>query len=212
MNPIRLMLVDDHAVVRAGYRFLLDNDPDFRVVAEASSGEEALRLCETARPDVMILDLSMPGLGGMETIRRLAARHSPVKVLVFSMHENLAFVEQALQAGVSGYISKNSEPEELVSALRKVAAGGSYVDAELAQRLVLQRSREQGSPFAVLSPREFQILCRFAEARSLAQIAAELCLSSKTVANYLSQIKDKLQVGSSTELVRLAISQGLVSL
>jgi DNA-binding NarL/FixJ family response regulator len=209
---IRIMLVDDHAVVRAGYRFLLENVQDIEVVAEAASGEDALARYAQINPDVLVIDLTMPGIGGMETIRRLRAQRPEARILVFSMHENAALVEHALQAGVSGYISKNSSPESLVTAVRRIAAGNIYIDSELAQTLVVQQSLGQREALADLSTRELQILKQFAEARSIDEIAESLSLSSKTIANYLSQIKDKLQVGSSTELVRLAISKGLVTL
>lgn len=210
-SGIRVMLADDHAVVRAGYRFLLENVPGIEVIAEAASGEEALAWFVQYQPDVLVVDLSMPGIGGLETIRRLRQRQPDARILVCSMHENPALVENALQAGVSGYISKNSSPEVLVAAVRKIAAGAIYIDAELAQNLVVQHSREGGSPLAALSTREMQILCMFAEGKTVEVIAESLSLSSKTISNYLTQIKEKLQVGSHAELVRLAISVGLVS-
>ena len=181
------------------------------VVAEAASGEEALNVFATFVPDVVVMDLSMPGIGGMETIRRLIALHPQAKILVFSMHENSTFVEHALQAGVAGYISKNSSPEVLVTAIRKLAAGNVYIDAELAQSLVIQKAKDKGALLASLSTRELQILCMFAEARSMEAIAETLSLSTKTIANYLTQIKEKLQVSTGPELVRLAISKGLVT-
>lgn len=209
---ISVMLVDDHAVVRAGYKFLLENVQDIAVVAEAASGEEAVNRFAEFMPDVMVMDLTMPGIGGMEAIRRLLAVYPDAQILVFSMHENTTLVEHALQAGVRGYISKNSSPEVLVAAIRKLASGGMYIDSELAQSLVVQKSGKKGSPISGLSSRELQILCMFAEARSVEEIAEALSLSSKTIANYLTQIKDKLQVSSSAELVRLAISRGLVTI
>ncbi len=208
---IRVMLADDHAVVRAGYRFLLENVRDIEVVAEAASGEEALAQFEQVNPDVLVIDLTMPGIGGMEAIRQLRALRPDARILVFSMHENAAMVEHALQAGVSGYISKNSSPDSLVNAVRRIASGHIYIDSELAQSLVVQQSRGQREPLAGLSPRELQILRLFAEARAIDEIAESLSLSSKTIANYLTQIKEKLHVSSSAELVRLAISKGLVT-
>lgn len=212
MERIRVMLADDHAVVRAGYRFLLENVDDIEVVAEAASGEEALARFAEVKPDVLVIDLTMPGIGGMEAIRQLLALHPQAKVLVFSMHENPVLVEHALQAGASGYISKNSSPETLTIAVRRIASGNTYIDGELAQNMVLQQSRGQREALAGLSTRELQILRLFAEARSIEEIAETLSLSTKTISNYLTQIKDKLQVSSSTELVRLAISKGLVTL
>lgn len=210
-NRITVMLVDDHAVVRAGYKFLLENQQDIEVVAEAASGEEAVARFTEVRPDILVMDLSMPGMGGIEAIRRLMALQPGAKILVFSMHENSTFVEHALQAGVAGYISKNSSPEVLVAAIRKLAAGTVYIDADLAQSLVMQKAHDKGSLLANLSTRELQILCMFAEARGIEAIAETLSLSSKTIANYLTQIKEKLQVDTGPELVRLAISKGLVA-
>ncbi|MGV3591678.1 MAG: response regulator [Gammaproteobacteria bacterium] len=208
---IRVMLADDHAVVRAGYRFFLENIDDIEVVAEAASGEDALARYADVKPDVLVMDLTMPGIGGMEAIRQLLAAHPQARVLVFTMHENAALVEHALQAGASGYISKNSSPESLTTAVRRIAAGNTYIDSELAQNMVVQQSRGQREALAGLSTRELQILRLFAEARSIEEIAETLSLSTKTISNYLTQIKDKLDVGSSTELVRLAISKGLVT-
>jgi two-component system invasion response regulator UvrY len=209
---IKVLLADDHAVVRAGYRFLLSYNPDIEVVAEAGDGQEALQLLERLQPDVLVLDLTMPGMHGLEVLHQIKARRSGSRVLVFTMHENPAFVEQALQSGASGYLSKNSDPETLVAAIRSIAAGKPYVDAAIAQNMVVQQTRERGSLFEGLTNREFQILCLFAEGCSVDEIASRLNLSSKTIANYLTLIKDKLQVGSAQELVRLAISKGLVSL
>lgn len=208
---IRVMLADDHAVVRAGYRFFLENIDDIEVVAEAASGEDALARYADVNPDVLVMDLTMPGIGGMEAIRQLISTHPQAKVLVFTMHENAALVEHALQAGASGYISKNSSPESLTTAVRRIAAGNTYIDSELAQNMVVQQSRGQREALAGLSMRELQILRLFAEARSIEEIAESLSLSAKTISNYLTQIKDKLHVSSSTELVRLAISKGLVT-
>lgn len=213
MSPrIRVMLADDHAVVRAGYRFLLENVQDIEVVAEASSGEDALAQFDQVKPDVLVIDLTMPGIGGMEAIRQLRVSQPDARILVFSMHENAALVEHALQEGAAGYISKNSPPDTLVTAVRRIAAGNVYIDSELAQSMVVQQSRGQREALAGLSTRELQILRLFAEARAIEEIAESLSLSTKTIANYLTQIKDKLNVSSSAELVRLAISKGLVTL
>lgn len=211
-ETIKVMLVDDHAVVRAGYRFLLAYNKDIEVIAEAGDGQTALDMLTDLQPDVLVIDLTMPGLHGLEVLRQLQANNSPCKVLVFTMHENPAFVEQALQSGASGYLSKNSAPETLVAAIRSIAAGSPYIDASIAQNMVVQQTRERGSHFEGLTNREFQILCLFAEGLSVEDIASKLTLSSKTIANYLTLIKDKLQVNSTQELVRLAISKGLVSI
>ncbi len=209
-NPLRVLLVDDHAVVRAGYSVLLKHAGDIRIVAEADSGEEACRLFAAESPDVVIMDLSLPGIGGLEAIRRMIARDPQARVLVFSVHGDLVFVEQALQAGARGYITKRSAPEELVDAVRTVARGGVHLDADIAQELAFQKTRGDGSPFRALSTREFEIFCMLAEGQSVNDIAERLSLGYKTVANYSTQVRSKLEVGSNAELARLAIRHGIV--
>lgn len=211
LSCIRVLLVDDHAVVRAGYRFLLSYHEDIEVVAEAGSGDEALALLAEQVADIVVVDLTMPGMHGLELLKRVRALPAAPEVLVFTMHENPAFVEQALRAGAGGYLSKNSAPEALVDAIRSIAGGKPYIDASIAQNMVVQQTRERGSTFESLTNREFQILCLFAEGLGIDDIATRLGLSSKTIANYLTLIKDKLQTGSTQELVRLAISKGLAS-
>lgn len=211
-SVIRLLLVDDHAVARAGYRFLLDSLDDMQVVAEAGTGEEALQAFAATRPDVVILDLSMPGMGGREVLQRLRAAWADCRVLICTMHETRALIDHVLQAGAAGFISKNSSPEMLVSAVRRIAAGDKYIDGELAQQLLVGDYGAVDDRLAELTAREFRILCLFAEARSVEDIAATLSLSGKTVANNLTIIKDKLRCSSTAELVRLAIGKGLASL
>lgn len=209
-NPMRILLVDDHAVVRAGFKTLLENQGDLSVVAEAESGEAACRQFVEHAPDVVIMDLSMPGVGGIEAIRRIVSRQSDARVLVFSMHEDTLFVEQALQAGARGYIGKSSAPVVLVEAVRQIANGNIYIDPDIAQRLAFQKTKGSDSPFQALSTREFEIVCLLAEGLSVNAIANRLALSYKTVANYATQIKSKLEVETSAELTRLAIRHGLV--
>ena len=208
---INVLLVDDHAVVRAGFRTLLENHADINVVSEADSGEIAYREFIEHAPDVVIMDLSLPGIGGLEAIRRIIARQQDAKVVVFSMHEDTAFVEQALQAGARGYIGKSSAPVVLVEAVRQIASGNVYLDPDIAQRLAYQKTRGSESPFEMLSTREFEIFCLLSEGLSVNETANRLSLSYKTVANYTTQIKNKLEVGSVAELARLAIRHGIVS-
>ena len=209
-NPMRILLVDDHAVVRAGCKALLENQGDLRVIAEAESGEAACRQFIEHAPDVVIMDLSMPGIGGIEAIRRIVARQSDARVLVFSMHEDTLFVEQALQAGARGYIGKRSTRLVLVEAVRQIASGNIYIDPDIAQRLAVQKTKGSDSPLLALSTREFEILCLLAEGLSVNRVAIRLTLSCKTVANYATQIKSKLEVETTSELTRLAIRHGLV--
>jgi DNA-binding NarL/FixJ family response regulator len=207
---IRVLLVDDHAVVRAGYRMLLARSPDIEVVAEADSGEAACRRYVEHNPDVVVMDLTLPGIGGLEAIRRITARDPDARVLVFSMHEDTVFVDQAISAGARGYITKSSAPETLVEAIRAVAANKTYLEAGLAQQLAFQKVRDRDSPFSRLSTREFEICCLLAEGLNTSEIAKRLSLSYKTVANYSTQIKSKLEVSTVAELTRLAIRYNVV--
>lgn len=204
-KKIRVLLVDDHAVVRAGYQMLLKNSADIEVIAEAETGEQACKAYIDHHPDVVVMDLSMPGIGGLEAMRRIVARDANAKILVFSMHEDTVFVEQALQAGAQGYITKSSAPEILVEAIKELASGKSHIDSEIAQKLAFQKARGKDSPFSNLSTREFEIFCLLAEGLNTSEIAKRLSLSYKTVANYSTQIKSKLNVTTVAEIARLAI-------
>jgi DNA-binding NarL/FixJ family response regulator len=210
MSTIRVLLVDDHAVVRAGYRTLLDGTPDIEVVAEAERGEEACQRYAELHPDLVVMDLSLPGIGGLEAIRRIIARDSEAAILVFSMHDDTAFVEKALTAGARGYITKNSAAEIMVDAIRSIAAGDAYIDRELAKNLAMQRAGGSREVFACLTTREFQIFNLLAHGLTPTETASELALSYKTVANYTTQIKSKLNVKTTTELVHLAIRHGII--
>ena len=209
-ETIKVILVDDHAVVRAGYQMLLKNTPELEVLAEAESGEEAYRLHNIHEPDVMVMDLSLPGISGLETIKRINARDSKTKILVFSMHEEVIFVEQALQAGASGYITKSSDPQLLVEAIKKLANNEKYIDPELAQQLAIEKSRGQDSPLSDFSTREFEIFCMLAEGLNTSEVAKRLSLSYKTVANYSTQIKTKLDVATVADIARIAIRYNII--
>ena len=210
-KKIRVLLADDHAVVRAGYRVLLQHTDDIEVVAEAETGERACRAFADLQPDVVVMDLSMPGIGGLQAIRRMVARDPHARILVFSMHEDTVFVEQALQAGAQGYITKSSAPEILVQAIRELASGKSHIDAEIVQRLAFQKARGKDSPFSNLSTREFEIFCLLAEGLNTSEIAKRLSLSYKTIANYSTQIKSKLHVATVAEIARLAIRHNIIN-
>jgi two-component system invasion response regulator UvrY len=210
-DRVRVLLVDDHAVVRAGYRLLLQNAPEIEVVAEADSGELGCRLFAELAPDVVVMDLTLPGIGGLEAIRRIVQRDPKAKVLVFSMHEDILFVEQALAAGARGYVTKSSAPRVLVAAVKQVAAGGQPLAGDIARRLKYARGRGGDSPLKQLSTREFEIFCLLAEGSSSAEIAKRLSLSHKTVANYGTQLKAKLGVATVAELTRLAIRHGVIA-
>jgi len=210
MSAIRVLLVDDHAVVRAGYRTLLDSAPEIEVVAEAERGEEACQRFAELLPDVVVMDLSLPGIGGLEAIRRIVARDHAAAILVFSMHDDTVFVEKALSAGALGYITKNSAAEIMVDAIRTVATGKPFIEYELAKNIAMHRAGRGRELFDCLTTREFQIFNLLAHGMSPTETANELALSYKTVANYTTQIKSKLNVKSTTELVHLAIRHGVI--
>jgi len=189
---------------------LLKNAPEITVVAEASNGEEAYQLYSAHKPDVVVMDLSLPGIGGIEAIKRICSRDNKATILVFSMHEEVIFVEQALQAGASGYITKSTDPQLLVDAIIRLSKGEKYIDAELAQRLAYEKSRGQDSLLSDLSTREFEIFCMLAEGSNTSEIAKRLCLSYKTVANYSTQIKSKLNVSTVADIARLAIRHNII--
>lgn len=209
-GKIRILLVDDHAVVRAGYRLLLQQSERIEIIAEAETGEQACKLFTELNPDLALMDISLPGMGGLEAIRRIVRRDADAKVLVFSMYEDPVFVDQAVCAGARGYLTKNSAPELLLTAIEEIAAGGMYLDRDIAQRLAFQKARDETGPFSGLSTREFEIFCLLAEGLNAAEIAQRLSIGYKTAANYSAQIKNKLQVRTAAELVRLAIRHNIV--
>jgi DNA-binding NarL/FixJ family response regulator len=205
------MLVDDHAVVRAGVRRLLEQDARFIVVAECHSGECAYQQFGEHLPDITVIDLSMPGMGGMEAIGRITARYPTAKLLVLSMHENAAFASQALKAGARGYLAKNSLADELIDALLSVAKGQIYINANISNKIAQEFLSNENNPLQQLSAREFEIFRMLAEGIESNVIAYTLNISGKTVANYQTSIKQKLGINSPVEMVRLAIKTGLIS-
>ena len=209
-KKIKILLVDDHAVVRAGYQMLLTQSDRTEIIAEASSGEQASKLFTDLSPDVVIMDLSLPGISGLEAIRRIISKDPNAKILVFSMHEDTVFVEQALRAGAKGYLTKSSAPKTLLKAIEEIADGRIYIDDQLAQHLAFQRVRNETEPFSSLSTREFEIFCLLAEGLNTTDIAARLSIGYKTVANYSSRIKNKLQVNTNAELARMAIRHNIL--
>ena len=204
---MKILLVDDHAVVRSGLRRLLADLPRAEV-AEAANGREALAAVRLGRPDLVVLDLNLPGLGGLELLRRVLLEHPAVRVLVLSMYAEALYATRALRAGASGYLSKNASPEELLHAIRRVAEGGRYIEAEIAQDLALRAAAAEG-PLERLSARDLEILRLLGDGRGLAEIADALGVSYKTVANACTAIKAKLGVARTADLVRLAIELGV---
>jgi len=205
-----IMLVDDHAVVREGYRSVLQKQPGLRVVAEACDGAEAYRLFKEVRPDLVIMDLTMPGIGGIEAIRRIRQWDRGARILVFTMHENAGFAVQAIRAGAKGYVTKSNAPQVLVQAVRDVLSGQIAISPDIDHELALSRIADDAVAADLLTAREFEVLSMLLAERSTDEIAGALHISPRTVANLHSLIKDKLGVGSDIELVRLALRQGIL--
>jgi DNA-binding NarL/FixJ family response regulator len=203
-----IALADDHAVVRAGYRRLLELEPELAVVAEYADAEAAyfgLAQQQDGEVELLVLDLSMPGRGGLEMLRRLRQRRPGLKVLVFTMHESVALMSQCRDAGANGYVTKSSDPVQLVAAVRAALAGESVWPAALAAGL------REGSPHERLSPREFDVLQHLLAGRGVEQIAQILHLSPKTVANYQTLVRQKLGIGTAVELLHYAREHGLAT-
>ncbi len=210
MNKLRVMLVDDHAVVRMGFKLLLQGFDDIDVVAEGDSGEAACQLYAAARPDVVVMDIAMAGMGGIEAIKRILAKHPGARVLTLSAHEDTSHPRRAFQAGALGYLSKRSAPEALIGALRAVAAGQRYMDAQIAQRIAVQDLGGIAQPIEKLSAREFEVFIQLARGQSVAQISDTLKLSSSTVGTHLYNIKQKLGISNQAEMTLLAVRHGLI--
>lgn len=202
---MNILLVEDHALVRDGLKRLLAPLCDGEIV-ETDDGRDALVRARTLKPDLIVLDLNLPGLGGLELLRRMIQQGSG-PILVLTMHAEPLYAKRALEAGAAGYMTKNASPDELVAAVRRVCAGGRYVEAALAQDLALQVAATPG--LDILSARELEIMRLLAKGASLAEIAAAVGVGYKTIANNCSQIKSKLGVSRTADLVRLAIETGV---
>ena len=205
-SKIKVILVDDHAIVRAGFRLLLATSETIEMVAEADRGEQAIQLVENNVVDILVMDISMPGIGGLETIRRISERNKQVKILVFSVHDQQVYVGRALAAGAKGYITKNSAPEILIEAVHQLANGSSYVEKGLLKDSGQQSEADYQAIINQFSAREFDIYSLLAKGLNAYKIADELCLGYKTVANYSTQIKKKLQVATIAELAQISLT------
>ena len=205
-----IVLVDDHAVVRAGVRRLLEQELLFEVIGEAESGEKAYQILAELKPDVMVMDLSMPGMGGLEAIRRILMRYEKAKILVLSMHEDLSFANQALKLGAKGYLTKNTLADDLVKSIETVTQGDVFLSDEIAKKMAMQSISDNQDPVHELSAREFEIFRLLAEGFDIDAIASTLNISSKTVSNYQTMIKQKLNINTPIELIRYAIKVGVI--
>ncbi len=210
-NKIKIILVDDHMVVRAGFKMLLAAGDSIDVIGEAARGEQAIQLYQELSPDLVVMDLSMPGIGGLETIRRIMQRDNNALILVFSVHHEQVYINRALNAGAKGYITKNSAPDILTKAIGAIMQGETYVESGLLKCAVEQSPKnDHQSIIGEFSAREFDVFNLLAQGLTVHKIADQLCLGHKTVANYATQIKKKLQVDTTAELAHIAVNLGIV--
>jgi DNA-binding NarL/FixJ family response regulator len=206
-SSIKVLLVDDHAVVRAGYKRYLELDTQIEVVGEAENGELAYALLSELTADVIVMDLSMPGRGGLESIRHILQRYPEQRILVFTMHENPALAAQALRAGAKGYLTKSVSPDLIVDAIHQIMQGGQPIDADLAA--AIKQSELESAPHLQLAPREFEIFRLLANGQSVDEIGQRLHIGVKTVSNYQTTIRQKLGVTTAIELHQYARQHGL---
>jgi len=209
-EPIKVMLVDDHAVVRMGFKMLLESASDIKVIAEAESGEQAIKYYVEHHPDVVVMDITMPGIGGLEAIERIMAKDNTARILVLSAHEDSVHPKRVLNAGAMGYLTKRSAAEELIKAIRTVAGRKMYLEASVAQQMAIQQLNGEKNPVDVLSDREFEVFMALAKGKSTNDIAETLCLSPRTVGTHLYNIKQKLNANNSAEIALIAMRSGLL--
>ena len=208
---ISVFIADDHAIVRQGLKQIVSDTTDIRLAGEAATGQEALQMVRSGTCDVLVLDLNMPGIGGLDILRVLKGERPNLPVLILSIHAEEQYAVRCLQAGAAGYLTKESAPEELVEAIRQVAAGGKYVSRGLAESLAMRLTETGDRPrYETLSDREFQVLQLMGAGKSLTEIAAALSLSVKTVSTYRARILEKLALKSSAEIIQYAIQNRLV--
>lgn len=208
-EPITVLVVDDHPVVRSGFTCLLESDPRIQVKDVACSGEEALQLYHGRRPDVVVLDLNMPGMGGLETLRRLIAKDPKARILVFSMHDSAEMAARVIDAGAAGYLMKSSAVTQMVDAVHQANNGKIFLSQAMATDII-SNNKARPACLGTLSEREFQVFQALAEGKMTAEIAGELFISPKTVEVHQTKIKKKLKLRNSAELSRLAIRHGII--
>ena len=208
-KSIRVLLVDDHQIVRVGFRRLIETTSDIRVLAEAQSGEESYQLVDDLRPDVIIMDINMPGIGGLEAIGRLRKRNVKEKIIALTVHETEPFPSRVLAAGAQGYLSKRCAPQELIQAIRKVHRGETFVTNQVMREINKTPGNDEAA-INKLTPREFQVFSLLAEGRTAVEIGHDMNLSHKTIHSHRSNIMKKLKLETSFSIVQFAILQGIV--
>jgi DNA-binding NarL/FixJ family response regulator len=207
---IRILIADDHAIVRGGLRQIIATTSDIVVAAEASQGAEVVEKVRACPVDLLLLDMSMPGISGVDLIRRVRAEHPALPVLVLSIHDEAQVASRALRAGATGYLTKDSDPELLLTAIRKIADGGRFIDPKLVDAMVFETHRGDVPPHEILSDREFQVLQMLAAGKSINDIADTCSLSAKTISTHKMRLMQKLGLGNNAEVIRYAIRHGMI--
>jgi len=208
---IKIILVDDHDMVRTGLKRLLEDYSDIEVIAEASSGEQAIKLVQAHNPDIALMDLNMPGIGGLEATRKLLRNHKDLKIIIVTMHNEDIFPQRLLNIGAMGYITKEAKVQEIVKAIHVVMNNKRYISPEIAQQMALASSQDHDrSPFELLSERELQVMLMLMDGCKVNKISEKLCLSPKTVSTYRYRLYDKLNVSNDMELAKLALRYGIL--
>lgn len=208
---IKVLIADDHAIVRLGLKQILSETLDLNVVGEASNGYEVMEKVRNEKFDVVVLDITMPGMSGLDVLKQLKAEFPSLPILILSMHSEEQYAIRAFKAGASGYLTKDRAPEELISAINLVSRGRKYVSASLAENLASALDVDsQKLPHELLSDREYQVLCKIAEGKTVTQISENLCLSVKTISTYRARILDKMKMGNNAELIRYALKNKLL--
>jgi len=210
LSQITILLVDDHAVVRMGFKMLIEAEEGIKVIGEAESGEIAIKLFQELKPDIIVMDITMPGIGGLEAIDRIMAKDKNTKILVLSAHEDSVHPKRALNAGAMGYLTKRSAAEELIKAIKSIHQGKRYLEPNIAQQMAITQLSGESNPVEILSDREFDVFIALAKGKSTNEIADTLCLSPRTVGTHLYNIKQKLNANNSAEIALIAIRCGLI--
>lgn len=208
---IKILIADDHAIVREGLKQIISGTPDMAVVAEASNGEDVLEKVSANKYDVILLDISMPGRSGLDILRQLKIEKPKLPIMMLSVHPEEQYAVRALRAGASGYLTKESAPDELIAAIRKISQGRKYVSSSLAEKLAVELGIDVKKPrHEVLSDREFQVMCMFASGKTVKEIATELSISIPTIRTYRIRILEKMKMKNIAEIIHYAVKQGLV--
>ncbi|MDF1588258.1 MAG: response regulator transcription factor [Gammaproteobacteria bacterium] len=204
---MKVLIADDHAMIRSGLSLMLEQTDEIEVVADVSSGEQAYETYCREKPDIVLMDMNMPGIGGLESTRRIKARAADAKIIIYSMHDNALYAKQAIAAGAAGYLIKSGEISELFAAIKLVYSGQQYLSHSIALKIALNSS----SPIDSLTTREFEVLCLLASGLSVKEIASLFTISKKTVATYQTQLKHKLNINNAVDLIKLAYEYDLVN-